>query len=390
MTYVRSVQSFALPFPTQKVAPFMATIIGMHRLRERETPLDLAKIELLLQEGADPNELDAYGRTALCYCSSAEMTKLLLSAGADPNIVVPPDALVEYATGIAGRAYVDNLLQSLTVLKNEAYPSTGTKKPEAAEIMADAVLRLKHHNVAAAHRCLVSGCPLAEALSEGKIGKAQALLEGGAQPLVSLPSVPAVQLDLSWFVAEGSAALESFVSRTGQAVWEGLALRLLWFTRFYVPPTSARGSQLLRASHAQDQVQQFEGGFHGSYTDLLELLVNAEATLPPLAAGDVALDPYEPTVQEQMECEELTRNALTTLPFPDGQTYALTEEDVAVNQIVLSANRARAMCVPRPDALHIVCGWHTVALVLVETVCRVSSGPLAGIALQIQPAIFLL
>lgn len=93
------------------------------------------------------------------------------------------------------------------------------------------------------------------------------------------------------------------------------------------------------------QVQQFEGGFDSRYDELLDSVVGAEAELSPLAESNGALDPYQPTMQEQMECQELTGNALTTLPFPDGQTYALSEEDVAVNQIVLSANRARAMCV---------------------------------------------
>jgi ankyrin repeat protein len=47
MSYTRTVQSHPLPYPTQRVGPFLAAIIAMHRLRETETELDIAKVRVL-------------------------------------------------------------------------------------------------------------------------------------------------------------------------------------------------------------------------------------------------------------------------------------------------------------------------------------------------------
>jgi ankyrin repeat protein len=55
-------------------------------------PERIPLIRLLLEQGADPNARDAFGRTALYYACltdtrDAEIVKLLLQFGADPNVV---------------------------------------------------------------------------------------------------------------------------------------------------------------------------------------------------------------------------------------------------------------------------------------------------------------
>ena len=55
----------------------------------------------------------------------------------------------------------------------------------------------------AARRALVSGFPFAEALVEGKLAKAQVLLENGVSPLVSIDNMPDLTLNLVDYVGNG-------------------------------------------------------------------------------------------------------------------------------------------------------------------------------------------
>eukprot|EP00035_Acanthoeca_spectabilis_P021225 m.437041 g.437041 ORF g.437041 m.437041 type:complete len:813 (+) comp18053_c0_seq1:210-2648(+) len=342
MNYTRTVQSHPLPYPTQKVGPFLAAIIAMHRLRETETELDISKVELLLQDGADPNVRDAFGRTALCYTSSDVMTELLLTAGADPNLGVPPPDLGKYVTGCAGRAYVDMMLVMLDRLKNEAYPSSGRVAPEAATNMANTILEFKNSICGAVRRAQFSGTPLGEALAQGKTGKTHALLEAGANPCIS-HSLPTVQLDLTWFLADGCEDLERFQELAGEAVWDGLATRLLWFTRFYCPAMPVRGSQMLQSRYSTAQATMIAEHLHTVHgSEVAEKIAAAERSLPGVTgATRGAIDVFEPKTQEVMECQELTTHALSTLPVPDQQTYTKLSEDEAISQVVAAEFRAR-------------------------------------------------
>ena len=55
---------------------------------------DLLQVNRALAEGADPNQVDEYGESALqaaCECGSLEVVLRLLEVGADPN--GPPKAV---------------------------------------------------------------------------------------------------------------------------------------------------------------------------------------------------------------------------------------------------------------------------------------------------------
>ena len=83
--------------------------------------------------------------------------------------------------------------------------------------MAQIVLKAKHDVTCAARRALVSGYPFAEALVEGKLAKAQVLLENGVSPLVSIDNMPDLTLNLVDYVGNGEgrhmvAARASFLS----------------------------------------------------------------------------------------------------------------------------------------------------------------------------------
>jgi len=341
MSYTRTVQAHPLPYPTQKVGPLLASIIAMHRLRETETELDIAKIELLLQDGADPNERDSFGRTALCYTSSDVMTELLITAGADANLGMDPAALGKYVTGCAGRAYVDMMLPSLEALKNHAYPSNGRMAPEAAARMAATVLEFKAQICAAIRRAQFSGTPLGEALAQGKVGKVNALLEAGAHPCLVL-DLPAVNLDLTWFLAEGSEDLERFTELAGEAVWDGLAKRLLWFTKFFCEGMQVRGSQMLTSRYATAQATMVVEHLFKLHGDVVAgKIADAEKHLPPIEGPRTAVDVIKPSSKESMEAQELTEHALHTLPIPDDQTYTKLTEDEAISQVVAAEFRAR-------------------------------------------------
>lgn len=251
------------------------------------------------------------------------------------------------------------MLVMLDRLKNEAYPSSGRVAPEAATNMANTILEFKNSICGAVRRAQFSGTPLGEALAQGKTGKTHALLEAGANPCIS-HSLPTVQLDLTWFLADGCEDLERFQELAGEAVWDGLATRLLWFTRcvrdtvfamdsvadlllrrFYCPAMPVRGSQMLQSRYSTAQATMIAEHLHTVHgSEVAEKIAAAERSLPGVTgATRGAIDVFEPKTQEVMECQELTTHALSTLPVPDQQTYTKLSEDEAISQVTCRRNR---------------------------------------------------
>ena len=83
----------------------------------------------MIAEGADINERDNFGRSALCQVTSKEKTELLVRAGVDPNYGVAPAGLADYAKGAAGHAYMDVFMEALIALKAIACMDRDTQSP---------------------------------------------------------------------------------------------------------------------------------------------------------------------------------------------------------------------------------------------------------------------
>nr|XP_056704944.1 cyclin-dependent kinase 4 inhibitor B-like [Euleptes europaea] len=82
-----------------------------HRLASAAAAGDLAGVRRLLQEGADPNALNSYGRTPIqvVMMGSPKVAELLLQEGADPNRPDPSTGALP-AHDAARQGFLETLL----------------------------------------------------------------------------------------------------------------------------------------------------------------------------------------------------------------------------------------------------------------------------------------
>lgn len=348
--YIRTLQTHPEPYPTQKLGPFIASVMSLARLSAVENDLNVSKIEFMIAEGADINERDNFGRSALCQVTSKEKTELLVRAGVDPNYGVAPAGLADYAKGAAGHAYMDVFMEALIALKAIAYPSSGVvDEATAPKAMAQIVLKAKHDVTCAARRALVSGYPFAEALVEGKLAKAQVLLENGVSPLVSIDNMPDLTLNLVDYVGNGGVFEQNHREEFGDAIWEGLGMRLLWFAHLYVPKMAFRGTQMALSEHAAAMGSSGDYSRKSFYNankgHVLQLLLEAEDVLGP--PDDTPIDQFSPTVEDMAQAENVVRGIIASLDVPMSPGLSPqkssddAEEDHAVNAVIQSAQRER-------------------------------------------------
>lgn len=327
--YKRTLQPYAEPYPMQRIGPFIAGIISLTRLSDTESELNIAKARMMVSSGADVSELDAYGRSTICQVTSLEMTQFLIDSGVDPNYGIPPDKLIDFAKGSAGVAYADVFLRSLQQLEELAFPSSGKfDDVKAPKEMAKIVLRAKYEVIAAARRALVSGYPLAEAITEGKLGKAHCLIEAGVDPLIVFDSLPEFSLNLVDYVGGGGEFEQTNRESFSKAVWENLGMDLLWFKALRVPSTSIRGTQLLQAEHSvsnstikTDDAQR-KSQFDSHMMQVAAAVRQAEVDAG-INVGDLAIIDFDPTPEELAQAETEIRTQLMSMSIhvsPAGST----------------------------------------------------------------------
>lgn len=199
------------------------------------------------------NDADVYHRPALALCSSEECTNLLLDHGADPNLQAPSEGVVAFARDYIKVYFLGIIADKTDQLRQIKY-SKMLGEAEMAErfsiVMATVRLELRQ----AYRRSLCTSSPLLEALAEGKLAKAEALILAGAQPAVELPDFLNQMVDFSDTIPERSAQYKRFEQAFGRYVWKEISMKLLQFGHFTFSVEGKRGSDLVQSAYARERM----------------------------------------------------------------------------------------------------------------------------------------
>ena len=195
--------------------------------------------------------------------------------------------MAEYARAFAGVHLIGTVAGRADQLRQCKYPGPGGEEPapeELASRMAAVVADFRAELLGVYARGLATASPLAEALAEGKVDKAERLLAAGAGAAVSVEGGgPSATVDLRALLPEGSDEYRSFERAFGRYVWRELAMQML------APPggvalscSTQRGSALLGSPYARDRALHpglnlaERKGMEERYAALLRRLEQAE------------------------------------------------------------------------------------------------------------------
>lgn len=285
--YTRDVQQHPHPFPSQKVTPFIGFLMSLAKNTDvasgdDESETALNKVQMLLKAGANPNDVDSFGRSALCYTVGQHMTEILVQAGADVNSAAPAAKMAEYARHVAGATHA-NIIQNSMVQMVGVVRMTGSDRETTVKRIAEVAAKHSATVQAAYRRTLYSSSPLAEALAEGKLEKATALIAAGAVASIDLAGAPdPVVLDRSNYLPPQDDKFQQLRAQFGGIHWDGLAVPLLQMSAASakVSAPAMRGGLLLKAQHVVTIVKARNAISH--VKQLLQTLGQAESVLPPL------------------------------------------------------------------------------------------------------------
>lgn len=279
---------------------------------------DIRKIRIMLEGGMDPNERDAFGRTALCICSSHQATQEILSRGGIPNHTADTGRIAEYALAYTGVHYVGIVADRCDQLRKAKIQEHEGRDPSVAVLARrmGAILAQTEVDLQGAYlRAICSASPLLEALAEGKVAKAELLLRTGTTPCVILEGFPPMRVDLSSVLPEGCEQYKRFNDTFGNFYWREIAMRILSLDFLQVSAPFLPGSRLLRSAYAKKRA--FKGlnlpqhkDMEIRYSALVALLQKAEAEQ---FQDNLMEFPETPTSEAIAAAEERARHALTKL-----------------------------------------------------------------------------
>ena len=263
----------------------------------KEEPEEVRKLSIMLQAGMDANELDIYGRTPLATCTAAEVTELLLRFDADPDGRPDQSAALRFAQEYVKVHYLGTIADKTDQLREVKKSAAMASLAETADAMARVVATAQLELQQAFARALCSTVPLFEALAEGKLAKAELLLDAGANPFCRLGAVSGTFVDFSTVLPEKSKQYKRFERAFGSYIWKEHAMKMLRFPGTAMEVPTVYGSQLLQAKHARTEA--FRGlnlpdhkAQSERYTSLLERVQAAEemeiGSCPPGLASEPA------------------------------------------------------------------------------------------------------
>lgn len=300
----------------------------------KEEPEEIRKLSIMLQAGMNANEPDIYGRTPIATCTAPEVVELLLRFNADPGDGEDPDAggALRFAKEYVKVHYLGTIADKTDQLREVKKAKTLAPLAETAEAMAKVVATARLELQLAFTRALCSTVPLFEALAEGKLEKAERLLDAGATPFLRLSAVADTLVDFSSVLPEGSQQYKRFERAFGSYIWKEHAMKMMRFSDTTMQVTAVYGSQLLQAKHARTEA------FRGlnlpdhklqseRYTMLLERIQAAEemeiGTIPPSL-------PNEPSAEDVADQTRTTHRQLQILE--SNPAAKLLEEAVAATR----------------------------------------------------------
>ena len=296
----------------------------------------LRKVSCMLKARMNPNDVDSFGRPALVLCSSEECTNLLIDHGALPDLTASPDEAKVFAGHYVKVHFLGTVADKTDQLRQVKYSET-IGQAEMAErfsvIMATAKLELKQ----AYRRALCTASPLLEALAEGKLSKAEALILAGANPAVELPDALNHTVDFSDVLPESSQQYKQFERAFGRYVWKEISMQLLRLGSVTFSIDSQRGSQLVQSAYAKERM--FKGlnlpqhkDHERRLSEMVAKLQEAEERFfdefDPDESGPVGLE-YPPAADLEA-CRQHAQGLLVSLNA--NPAARLLEEAVITNQ----------------------------------------------------------
>ena len=161
--------------------------MGLPELHAAAYEGDVKRVRKLLEEGANPNARDEYGRTPLYYAASrdVEVVKLLLQHGADPKARSRGGETPLHSAAWSGNVEVVKLLLERGADPNAKTTSGRTPLHEAADMGHVEVVQLLLQHGADPNAQEDSGnTPLYKAAKGGHLEIVRLLLQHGANPNV--------------------------------------------------------------------------------------------------------------------------------------------------------------------------------------------------------------